>query len=104
MAADETGVAKAHATLTANTAKKFNLTGKTGRKVEVVHHGGTVTDPLFVTIARTEAALTTAVKMADETEVVVAGERLVIQAPAGDSVWVSVICNGTAGVSIIASR
>lgn len=103
MAADETGVASAHFTLTANTAKKVNLTGKTGRKIEVVHTGN-VTDPLYVTVARTEAALVTAVKAADETDVVCPYERLPIQAPSGNSVWVSVICNGAATVAVIGSR
>jgi hypothetical protein len=105
MAADETGVASCHFTLTANTAKKVELTGMRNRSLEIVHHGGTVTDPLFFTMAPTEAALTAAVKFADETLVVVAGERFAVNAPrvgvvARDTVWLSIICNGTAGVSV----
>lgn len=102
MAADETGVVSCHFTLTANTAKKVSLTGKMSRTIEICHHGGAVSDPLFITQARTEAALTAAAKNADETQVVLAGERLRVTAPSGNETWVSVICNGTAGVSITA--
>lgn len=105
MAADETGVRLVHhSALTANTVKKFHLTGKTGSDIEIVHHGGTVADPLFVTVAATETTLTAAVKYADETEVVLAGERLTIPAPKDDDVWVSIISNGTPGVSVIGDR
>lgn len=107
MAADETGVVSCHFTLTANTAKKISLTGKLSRTIEVVHQGGTVTDPLFFTQSASEAGLTAAQKSADDTQVVVAGERLRVTAPAGsgttrNETWVSVICNGAASVSVLA--
>lgn len=108
MAADNSAVAAAHQVLVADTEYVVNLTGGF-RRIEIVHHGvaddGTtaVTTPVYFTTDVTEAGLTAAVEAADETGVVLAGERLTQGCQKGDT-WVSLISAGTPMVSIIGIR
>lgn len=89
------GARIAHGTLTANTEDVVTLSaGLKGGPAEIVHHGGAVTDPIYF---RTDGVA--AAKAADENQVLVAGERLSIML--SDTGVLSLICNGTAGYSVL---
>ena len=74
------GIRSAHATLSADTADTVTLSGGARKRAEVVAHDG-------ICYFRKDG--TTAVAAADETEVVLSGERLSINLP--DSGAISII-------------
>ena len=100
--AAETGVRSLHAELTASTEDTATLSAcdKVGMRADLVHHGylldGTTaaTEPIYFRLDGTAAAA-----QADETEIVLSGERVSIQLPATGQV--SLISAGTPGYSLI---
>jgi len=100
--AAETGVRSLHAELTAATEDTATLSGadKVGMRADLVHHGylldGTTaaTEPIYFRLDGTAA-----VAQADETEVLLSGERISVQLP--ESGQVSLISAGTPGYSLV---
>ena len=85
------GITSAHATLAADTEDVVTLSGASYLPGEIVNHG---TDAIYF---RTDGVA--AVGLADETEVVLGGERLSIRFP--EDGIVSVISAGTPTYSVI---
>ena len=85
------GIRSAHATLTADTEDIVTLSGGGGRAAEIVNQG---TDVLYFRVDDV-----TVVGAADETEVVLGGERLSVRL--GDAGTVNVISAGTPTYSVI---
>ena len=100
MAADETGVRSATATLTANTLRTFNLTGQVGTHFEIIHHGN-ADEVVYAEVASSEAELTSFALAADDLDVVLSGERLTTTAPR-DGLWVRLRSAGTPTVTVLA--
>lgn len=85
------GVRSCHATLVASTADTVTLTGGGGKRAELVNHGaGTI-------YFRTDGVA--AVALADENEVILAGERLSFKMPTTGVI--SVISAGTPTYSLV---
>jgi hypothetical protein len=85
------GITSAHATLVADTADTVTLSGASFRPGEIVNHG---TDAIYFRLDGT-----TAVGLADETEVVLGGERLSLRFPENGAL--SVVSAGTPVYSVI---
>ncbi len=103
MAANNTATDCATGTLVAATEYSIELTDA-GRKVEVIHHGGAVTNVVYYklfTAEPTGATMTGA--GADNEFPLLAGERLMIDVPrkASGSIWVEFISAGAATVSAV---
>ena len=89
------GTRIAHGTLTANSEDVVTLSAAVnGAQAEICHHGGSVTDPIFF---RTDGVA--AVKLADENQILLAGERLSIFMP--KTGILSLISNGAAGYTVL---
>lgn len=92
-----TEIKSKHATLVAATADSVTLTGQ-AQFVEIVHHGDD-TDPIYFT---TGAAVSAPTAAADDTEVILAGERLRIELPRQAEVRVvNLVSAGTPTYSVI---
>ncbi len=90
-----TEVKSKHWSLTASTVDSLTITGQHGN-VEVVHHGDD-TSPVYFLVSKAAGSPTVA---GDDTEVVLAGERLRLSI-SNTATVVSVISAGTPRISVI---
>lgn len=90
-----TEVKSKHWTLTASTVDSLTITGQHGN-VEVVHHGDD-TSPVYLNVLKAAATPTIA---GDDTEVVLAGERVRFSI-SNTATVVSVISAGTPRISVV---
>lgn len=102
--ADSTGIDSATLALTANTSQVIELTGRPGRRVELIHHGNS-TEVVYYKVGLTEAIVDTlAGGGADEEFVLLPGERLLRNVPRKltdvGSIWIGVRSAGTPRVSV----
>lgn len=110
MAANKVVDRRGHGDLAADTIYKFNVTGSSGRGVELVHHGKTaagvdVAIACYAIVGNTEAAVDAfALTVAkDEAEVILPHERLLLEIPRA-GLWIAVRCLEAVRVSAVASR
>ena len=101
MAADNTAADVSTQTLVAATNASVSITGK-GRRVELVHHGD-ATDVVYFRAYAAEPTDALTGAGADDEQVLLPGERLVLGTPRGDGepIWLEFISAGIPTVSVI---